>query len=55
METLESWSKSVASLAVDVMIDAGFIKQEDFDKAVEVMSEEISTRLVMGDYPPANP
>jgi hypothetical protein len=54
MKTIESWSNSVSVLAVDVLLDAKLIKKEDFDKAVAIVSEEISIRLIMGDYPPDN-
>ena len=45
---MESWSNSVSVLAVDVLLDAKLIMKEDFEKAVAIVSEEISIRLIMG-------
>ena len=53
---IESWSKGVAQLAVDALVDAGLIKQEEFKGAVAIVAEEIFVRLALGDYPPhSNP
>jgi hypothetical protein len=48
----ESWSKQVAVLAVDALVDRGFLLRDNFDAAVEIAAEEIQIRLAMGDYPP---
>jgi hypothetical protein len=54
--TQESWCKMVAGLGVDILMDYGLIKAEDFDQATAIVAEEILVRLVIGDYPPhANP
>jgi uncharacterized protein YqgQ len=50
--TQESWCKMVAALGVDMLIDYGLIKKEDFDRATAIVAEEILVRLSMGDYPP---
>ena len=50
-EEFQKWSKDVAILAADAMIDAKLISKEQFEDAVEVISEEICVRLIMGDYP----
>jgi hypothetical protein len=49
-----SWSRTVAALALDALVDHGLLKREDFDAALEIAAEEIRIRLVMGDYPPAD-
>ena len=41
----------VAALALDRLIDEGFLKREDFDAALGPAAEEIQVRLAMGDYP----
>jgi hypothetical protein len=46
-----SWSRRVAALALDRLIDEGFLKREDFDAALGPAAEEIQVRLAMGDYP----
>jgi hypothetical protein len=50
--TQESWSKMVAELGVDILIDYGLIKVEDFEQATAIVAYEILVRLVIGDYPP---
>jgi len=49
---MKDWSDNVAALAVDMLIDYGFVRKEDFDKAADVVAEEILVRLSVGDYPP---
>ena len=53
-EMVNAWSKSVAILAVDALMDAGHITKNDFDSAVAVVAEEIFVRLTLGDYPPSD-
>jgi hypothetical protein len=50
--TAKEWSRSVADLAVDSLIDHGLVKKEDFDRAAEIAAEEIWIRLLARDYPP---
>jgi hypothetical protein len=50
----DSWSRTVAALALDALVDHGLLKREDFDAALEIAAEEIRIRLVMGDYPPVD-
>ena len=47
----DEWSKRVATLAVDALVDHGIVKREDFEIALEIAAEEIRIRLVMNDYP----
>ncbi len=48
----ESWSRQVAAMSVDALVDHGLIRCEDFEAAVEIAAEEIQIRLALGDYPP---
>ena len=50
--TPRTWSKQVAVLAVDVLLDAGIISQPEFERAVDIVAEEIYVRLSLEDYPP---
>ena len=50
--TIEAWSKKVATLAIDELVEAGIVRREDFDNAVAITAEEIQVRLAMEDYPP---
>jgi hypothetical protein len=49
---IKSWSDDIANLAVDALVDGGLISQDDFERAVSIVSEEIHVRLILGDYPP---
>ncbi len=49
-----SWSRAVAELAVDALVDHGLLKREDFDAAVDIAADEIQIRLAIGDYPLAS-
>jgi hypothetical protein len=45
------WTERVAALAVDGLCTAKLVKDEDFERAVAIVEEEIRVRLVMGDWP----
>lgn len=49
-----TWSREVAALALDRLIDEGFLKREDFEGALGPAAEEIQIRLAMGAYPPVD-
>jgi len=49
----EQWSKEIAELVADALVDAKVIEREDFSKASEIVAEEIWVRLNMGDHPSA--
>ncbi len=51
-DTLKSWSEKVAGSGVDMLVDHGLIKREDFERATSIVTEEILVRLAGGDYPP---
>jgi len=46
----QSWSRKVAALVVDALIDHGLVRRDDFDAAVAI-AEEIQIRLTLADYP----
>lgn len=48
----KAWSDRVAGLVVDALLTAKILKKEDFEKAVEIASEEINVRLCLQDLPP---
>jgi hypothetical protein len=48
----ESWSSAIATLAADALIDGGVISRDQFERATEIIAEEIEIRLICGDYPP---
>jgi len=45
------WSDRVAALAVDALIDSGFVRREDFQAAAATVPAEILVRLSLSDYP----
>jgi len=51
-KTQKSWSEDVAALGVDMLVDHGLIRKEDFERATKIVAEEILVRLSLGDYPP---
>jgi hypothetical protein len=51
-DTQKSWSEKVAGWGVDMLVDHGLIKKQDFERATGIMAEEILVRLAIGDYPP---
>jgi hypothetical protein len=51
-KTRMEWCESVASLAVDVLINCNLVEKDKFDEAVEIVAEEVWIRLIVNDYPP---
>jgi hypothetical protein len=47
----KEWSNQVARLAADSLVDHGFLRKQDFERAA-VIAEEILVRLSLRDYPP---
>jgi hypothetical protein len=45
------WTERLAALAVDALLRANIVRKEDFQRAVEVVAEEMAVRLALGDYP----
>jgi hypothetical protein len=43
-------SKELAAMAVDGLLTAGVITKDDFDKAREIIEEEILARLCLRDW-----
>jgi len=46
-----AWSKSVAELAADALVDAGLLTKADFDEAQNIIMEELRVRLALRDRP----
>lgn len=44
-----AWSRKVAVLAVDSLVEAKIVARVDFDRAVDIVAEEILVRLTMDD------
>jgi hypothetical protein len=44
-----AWSRKVAELAVDALVEAKIVARDDFERAVDVVTEEILVRLTMDD------
>jgi hypothetical protein len=50
-EINRAWSKWIATLAVDAMLDAKIVARPDMEKAIAIAEEEIYVRLALGDRP----
>ena len=48
----DQWSKEIAELIADALVDGGLFKREGLPQAAEIIAEEIWTRLLCKDYPP---
>jgi hypothetical protein len=48
----KAWSDHIAALVVDALVGGGVVGHDDFEKAEAIVSEEISARLCVLDYPP---
>ena len=51
-EEIKIWSDTIAAIIVDAVIDAKYVKPENFEEVVSIVSMEIYVRLAIGDYPP---
>ena len=49
---VKNWSDRMAGMAVDALLTAKIVQSDDFERAVEIVSEELSVRLSLGDNPP---
>ena len=47
----KTWTERIAGLAVDALLTAKVLKDEDFERAVSIVEEEIRVRLAIGDWP----
>ena len=47
----QEWARSIAELVADSLIDAKLVSEWNFEKARDVVQEEIFVRLVLGDRP----
>ena len=50
--TAGDWAKSMASFAVDALLDVGLVPKAQFEAACEIVAEEIYVHLCTNDYPP---
>ena len=48
------WSRGIAVLCVDELARAKIVGAPDFDRAVEIVAEEILVRLTLEDRPTAD-
>ena len=48
-----AWCRRVAELVVDALISANIMRPEDYDRAVDIATEETRVRLSLNDRPPA--
>lgn len=53
-QTDRVWSRSVAELAIDRLLDAKILDQADTERAIAITAEEIFVRLALGDRPNSN-
>jgi hypothetical protein len=49
---MQEWCDGVSQIAVDALLDANLIDRDQFEKAADIVAEEIFARLTVGDYPP---
>jgi hypothetical protein len=49
---VRAWCEKVAALGVDVLVDAGLIEKADFERASDIVAEELFERFCLRDYPP---
>ena len=47
----KEWSDKVATLVADALVEAGILSKQDFEKTIEIISEEVNVRLCLDDYP----
>ena len=45
------WSDRIAALAVDALLQCGFVQKGDLERAIGVVAGEIRGRLGLGDCP----
>jgi hypothetical protein len=48
----DAWSKDIAALIADSLVDGRVIDRGLVARAGEIIAEEIWARLLVGDYPP---
>ena len=53
-ENLQDWCDAIASLCVDALQQANLTNSADFQKATEIVAEELLVRISMGDLPPTS-
>lgn len=51
-EEIKAWCTAIAEVIVDELWRGELVEFENFESAVDVVSEELFVRLIVGDYPP---
>jgi|HubBroStandDraft_6_1064221.scaffolds.fasta_scaffold1451270_2 hypothetical protein len=46
-----TWSRRVASLATDALVDAGFVATSNVDNVCRIIADEVLIRLSLRDRP----
>ncbi len=47
---VRKWCDAVAALGVDVLADAGLVSRADFERAGDIVGEEVFVRLIQSTY-----
>ena len=47
----KTWTERVAGIVVHTLVAAKLLKDEDVERAMAIVEEEIRVRLVIGDWP----
>ena len=47
---VREWCDDVAALGVDVLADAGLVSRADFERAADIVAEEVFVRLIQSKY-----
>lgn len=50
--TDQQWSEDIASLIADALVDGKLVAREEMERAVKIITQELSVRLILKDYPP---
>jgi len=48
---IKSWSDQIAILAADALVEARLIDRDVFERAADVIAEEVFARLCLRDFP----
>ena len=47
---VREWCDDVAALGVDVLADAGLVSRAGFERAADIVAEEVFVRLIQSTY-----
>jgi hypothetical protein len=51
-ENKMEWCEIIGGILADALLDGEIVKNADFEKAKEILAEELFVRLLVEDYPP---